>query len=214
MPFIRPREHRCADATGGERCLDLPHEAPGLFRISIASAVETDLGHQQRLFAGKILQAREIRFELIARFEIDVEAVKIKERQLQVFGGREVDIRHQRGRILALGDAIKSMEEALDAAPAVPSNHACWDLIADRVAEDRRMSRVGPHVGRESCRDRVVAAFVFEERDVLLPRQADDDAQTVRRGNVEQPALGRRVHAHRVEAMRGHVGEIALDSHA
>src|SRR5204862_6947439 len=125
------------DATGGESRAHLPVETLGLPVEPVAPAVESDFGHQQRLFAGEVLQPIEIALEPLARLQINVEAEKIEERQAQVLRRRKIDVGNERARILLLHDAIKSLDKALDAAPAVPANDRRRYLVAHGVAKQR-----------------------------------------------------------------------------
>jgi hypothetical protein len=52
-------------------------------------------------------------------------------------------------------------------------------------------------------------AAVVEERDVLLPGEADHHPQPVRGRQVEEPPLGDGVEPHRVDAVLGHAREVA-----
>ena len=58
------------------------------------------------------------------------------------------------------------------------------------------------------------AAFVIEEGDVLLPGQADHDAQAILPRNVEQPARRRCIGANGVQPVGGDQGKVALHARA
>ena len=99
MPLVRPGEDERARAARRVRCAQLPLEQPRLDVDSVAAAVEADLGDQQRPLAGDVVEARQVRLERSVGLEVDVEADKVEEGQLQVLGGRVVDVGDERSRV-------------------------------------------------------------------------------------------------------------------
>src|SRR5439155_498263 len=83
---------------------------------------------------------RQVRLVGRAGLEVDVEAQEVEKRELQVLGRRVVDVRDEPARVLALGGAVETRDIALDAPPAEPPDDRARDLVADRIAQDRRMS--------------------------------------------------------------------------
>ena len=73
------------------------------------------------------------------------------------------------------------------------------------------MTRAGPHIGAHAIPDFAAAPPAIEKRHVLLPGQADHDAQSPFPCTVEQPAWRDRVGANGVETVTGDQREVALD---
>ena len=71
-PLVRPRKNEQAGTAVGERRAYLPFQGNRLSRLAVAQAVQTHLGHDERAFAGEILESGEISLQFILRFEINV----------------------------------------------------------------------------------------------------------------------------------------------
>ena len=111
-PFIGPRINKDARAARNEGSANLPVQHLRLGGFAITETVQAHLCHDQRPVAGKIVQAGEIGIEAFVRFEIDVEAGKIQERKLQIFGGRIIDVGHEAVGVLGFRSIVKAFEEA------------------------------------------------------------------------------------------------------
>ena len=211
VPLVGPGEDESPGAAGSEGRAHLPVQAVRLFLVAVAAAVQADLGHQQRLLAGQVLQPVEVGLQRLAAFQIDVEADDVDERQLQVLGRREVDVGDQRTRVLGLDRAHQPRQEGLDLLPAVPAHDGRRDLVAHGVTQHGGVPGAGAHTGAHALLDVVGAATVVEECDVLFPRQAHHHAQTVARGGVEQPGRRHGIAAHRVDAVLLHGREVGFE---
>lgn len=97
------------------------------------------------------------------------------------------------------------------AAAADPAYGRRRDLVADRVAEDGGMSRARAHALAYPRLDRGGKRPALEKVDVLLPGDADHDAQPVPGCGVQQGGRRDGVGADGVDAVRGHRREVALD---
>src|SRR5207244_5533302 len=86
------------------------------------------------------------------------------------------------------------------------------DLVAQRVAQQRRMPGTAAYLVANHRLDVGCAAAVDDVPDVLFGAESDHDAQAVTRRDVEERAGRHRVgNAHGVDAVRGHVGKVSLD---
>ena len=79
MPFVGPREHKRAGASGRKSRPNLPIQRAGLDVFRIPKAVESDLRHQKRALPRDVLQTGEVGFQLRLRFEVNVETNQIDE---------------------------------------------------------------------------------------------------------------------------------------
>ena len=154
------------------------------------------------------MQPGDIGLETILLLQVDVEAGKVQEIEIEVLGGGIVDVGDQRLRVLGLSHIVETLDEALDFFPAVPAHDRGRDLVADGVGEDPGMAGTGPHplpLDDGGCQLPVV-----EEGDMLLPGQADHDPQAVLLSDIEEPARRYGVGAHRVDIVGCNLGEIAI----
>src|SRR5581483_11608332 len=71
-PLVRPREDERAGATARKRRPHLPVERRRLRIEPVPTAVEAELGEDERPITGDRLQPREVGGEALRRFEIDV----------------------------------------------------------------------------------------------------------------------------------------------
>jgi hypothetical protein len=58
-------------------------------------AVGSRFGEQQRLRAGDVLQPREIGTQVGFMMQVDVEGADVEALEIEILGGREVDVREQ-----------------------------------------------------------------------------------------------------------------------
>src|SRR5262249_34219807 len=86
VPLVCPGEDEGSDTPSRERAPDLPGQCACLFMQAMPTAVESDLGQQQRSLAGKVLKACQVRVEQLRRLEVDIERDEVQERQVEVFG--------------------------------------------------------------------------------------------------------------------------------
>ncbi len=73
------------------------------------------------------------------------------------------------------------------------------------------MACAGLNARSNTALDRAPRLPIIQERDVLLPREADDDPETMVYSAIEEPDGRRRVGAHRVDARVGHGSEVGRD---
>ena len=71
----------------------------GLVLLALPDRVDAELGEDERLVLGDVLQPAEIAAEGLLAVQVDVERDEVEElRQVEVLGGREVGVAHQRAR--------------------------------------------------------------------------------------------------------------------
>jgi hypothetical protein len=90
------------------------------------------------------VESLEIGFERRLRFEEDVEADKIAGRP-EIFRRGIIHVADECPWIFRLHRAVKTRQEALDALWSVPSDDWRWNLVSDRVGQDRRMTGALAH---------------------------------------------------------------------
>ena len=201
-PRTRPRR-RCGPASRA-RCAWAPSE----LRSESRPASVTSSGP----VAGDVLEAGEIGLELGARLEEDVEADEVDEGQLEVLGAGVVDVGDERLGVLLLGRVVEPAQEPLDPPPAVPAHDRGGDLVADRVAEDRGMARRSERIdSRTFCTMALARPRSLRKAMCCSHGMPDHHPEAVLVGEVEQPARGNCVSAHRVDSVRGHLGEVLGD---
>ena len=178
--------------------------APACAASPLPAAVEPDLAHDQRAFAREVLQPREVRGEPFAGLQVDVERQEVDEPEIEILGRRVVHVGDQRPGILGAHRAHDAAQERLDLPAAEPAHDRRRDLVAHGVGEHGRMSRAGAHAlaGPPLAAFRIVG---------VVGTQADQEAESVIRGALQQPAWRRRVDANGVDAALRHHREIALD---
>ncbi len=103
VPLVGPGEGERAGHAAGEDAAELRLQAAGLAGLAVAQAVEADLAHEQRAVTGDVVQPGQIGGQPLARFEVDVEADDVEERQLQVLRRRIVHVGDERAGIDLLG---------------------------------------------------------------------------------------------------------------
>jgi hypothetical protein len=211
VPLVGPRINERTRCARRERGAHLPGEGLGLAQLAVAHAVEPDLGQHQRSIAGEVLEPGEVGLQPVAILEVDVEAVEVEERQLQVLGGGIVDVRDQRAGILLADERAQSLDVALDAAGADPAHDRRRDLVRDREREQRRVAEARPRGGDERVLVLTAPATFADVADGALATEADEQPEPVLERKVQQPARRRRVRAHGIEAVARHEREIAVD---
>ena len=213
VPLVGPGKHERPGAAAGKRGAHLPVQRARLYRFPVAQAVEPDLAHDQRALAGEVVQASEVGLEILPPLQVDVEAHEVQERELEILGGGVIHVGDEPAGIFGLDRAIRPLQVAFDAAPAEPARDRSRNLVAEGVAQQRRVP--GALAGHRADQDLDLAHAplpIDQEAHVLLGGESHHDPKPVPLGNVEQEPRGRRVgNAHGVEAARRHPGEIALD---
>ena len=140
---------------------------------------------RQRPIVGEVLESPEVGLEAVAPLEVDVEGDEVARRHSQVLGRGEVDVRDEPLRVLLLRRGAEPREEALDAPSPVPPGDGGGDLVPDRVGEHGLVSRAPADRAPHAPLDVPRAPAIIEERDVLLPRQPDEDTDAMRSCRVE-----------------------------
>ena len=156
-PLVCPGINKGARAARKERSANLPIQRLRLSGFAITKSVQAHLRHDQRPVTGKVVQAGEIGIEAFMRFEIDVEAGKIQERKLKIFGGWIIDVGHKAVRVLRFRSEIEPFQETFQFAPAMPPNDGSRDFVANAVAKKRRMAGTGADFGAHHRFDRTGA---------------------------------------------------------
>ena len=178
----------------------------------MTTTVQTDFGHQHRSLVRQILDPRQVGLERLARLEVDIEADEIQKRQLQVFGGWEIDVADQGSGVLLLHYAVQALDEFFDTPAPIPAHNGGGNFIANRVAEQRSMAAAGARRGADPVFDGTTSSPLIEESDVLFPRDSDHHIQPIFEGKVQQPARRHRVGTQRIDAVGGHLPEILRHS--
>ena len=209
VPLRRPAEDEAPGAAGLEGLAHLPVEHFRLAQLAVAQAVDADLGQDERALAHQVLQARQVRRKIRPRLEVDVERREVEERELEVLRAWIAHVRDEPFRVLRLHLRAKIRQEALDATPAVPAHQRRRDLVADRVAEQRRVTRERARALAHLRLDAARRTAALQERHVLRPVEPRHDAQTPLLREIQQPERRPRVDAHGVDAARGHRFEVA-----
>ena len=122
------------------------------------------------------------------RFQVDVEAHEIEERQIEILGRGIVHVGDESLRVFVPHNSGEALEVALHAVAAEPASQRRGDFVAERVAQQRGMAGAGAHFGADQCLDVGRAAPIDQIPDVLLSREADHDVEAVALGDVEQRA--------------------------
>ena len=213
-PFVGPGIDEDPGPPVGKHRPNLPVEHVRLGDLAVPVTVQSHLGHDQWAVPGDVVQAAEVGIQAFLRFQINVEAGEIEERKLQILGGWVIDVGDQAFGVLGFCRPVETFEKTFQFAPAMPANDGGRDLVANGVTEDRRMASAGAHFGTNHLFNRAGALAVIEKSNRALDRQPGHDPQSVTLRGIQQPARRRRVGANRVDAVGGHVGEVALDPFA
>ncbi len=211
IPLVRPGEHEHSGTAGCERGADLPVERARLHLVAVAQAVEPELAHHQRAVAGEVLEPGDVAVESFLRFEVDVEAQQVQERQPQVFGGGVVYVGHQAVRVFVFHDAVHPLEIAFHLPAAQPAGHRSRDLVAERVAQQGRMTGARAHLGTNRRLEVPPAPTFDQSPDQLLGREPDHHVEAVTTGGIEQRARCNGVRdADGIDPAGGHLREVSL----
>ena len=116
-PFVGPGERDCAAGALGEGRSKLHRGQLGLPVEALADAVGARFGQQQRQVAGDVLQPRQVAAQLGFVVQVDVERADVEERQVEVFGRREVDVGEQGLRRDRLRLVVELAQELARRAP-------------------------------------------------------------------------------------------------
>jgi hypothetical protein len=210
-PLVRPGEDEGAGAAGRVSRSELPPEHPGLNVLTVPAAVETELRDQKRAVPGDVMETGEVGLQRLVRFEVDVEADDVEERQLEVLGRRVVHVRDDRLAVDLFHRRTESLDVALDLPTPVPTDDRGRNLVADGVAEQRRMAGAVGGFPLHLVEDALRCLPVVEEGDVVFPRESDHHLQAVLVRNIEQPAGRSRVETDRIRAGGCYRREVARD---
>ena len=211
VPLVGPGVDERAGAPRRERAAHLPVQRPRLHVLAVPPAVEPDLAHHEGALTRKGLQPREVGAQALLRLEVDVVADEVEEVEPQILGGGIVHVRDQGVGRLALGGVVQPFEVALHRAATEPACNGGRDLVADRVAEDGRMTGRRAHAGADQLFYVGSILLVGEEPDVALHRQADEDSQIVALGGVEQPGRRHAIGPEAVDPVLRHERTVPLD---
>ena len=169
VPLVRPREDEGAGAARGESRRQLPGERIGLRLVAVSQAVEPQLGDDERAIAREGLQPCQVGLELLFRFEEDVEADEIEERELEVFGRGIVDVRDEGVGIFLRRHAVELFQELLDSPAPVPAHDRSRDLVADRIGEHGRVAGAFTNAAAHAIGDGSHAVRFAQKGDMLFP---------------------------------------------
>ncbi len=211
-PFVRPRVGDGAARAFGECRADVHRGDLGLPVFALANRIGAGFRQQQRLVAGDVLQPREIRAQLGFAMQIDVERAHVEDRQVEKLCGRKVHVGEQRLGRCGLCVFVEVAKKSFDTDVAVPAHHTRRNFVAERHHQQRGMAAERSRVCGDLAPNRLRQRAIVEECDVLRPRQARDDAESVARGFVEQVDRRRCVGADRVDAEVRHHAEILGDA--
>src|SRR6516164_6702879 len=204
MPLVGPSENECTDTPCLKRTRDLETKRFPLSYFTIATAVETDLCHQQWLVSGHILQAGQVGIQTLPRLQIDVEGNKIEKWKLEILCSWKIYVRNKRITILILHSPPRLTEEIFNSTTAIPANDCSRNLVTDSVAEDRWMTGASAN-GVACVLNNSFASFpAVEKRNVLFPRQPNHYAKSVRRRNFKQPRRRWSVDPNCIQSHLGH----------
>ena len=210
-PLVGPGECDRAAGTLLECRADMHGCDRRLSFFALTKAVGARLGEEQRLVAGDVLKAREIRAQLVRAVQIHVEGADVEKRQVEELGRGEVDVGEEAVGRRRLRLFVEHTQKPLDACPSVPPHDAGRNLVAKRESEDGRMIAKFRNL-RDQCPPNLTPErAVVEEGDVLRPREADHDAKTVLGRLVEQFAARRGIRADGIDAERCHQTEVFGD---
>ena len=210
-PLVGPGKRDRAARAFGKRRADVARGDARLALEAFAHAVGAGLGEQQRALAGDVLQPREIRAQLGLAVQVDVERADVVRVDVEILGGRKVDVGEQALRRFRLHLVVELAQETFDAPLSVPADHGRRNLVAEREEERRRVRRERAHRRRRVAANPPDQGAIVEEGDVLRPGHAGHHLQAVPGRFVEQRFAGHGVRAHRVDAGFRHHREVARD---
>ncbi len=91
-PEIGPGEEGGARHPGLQAFLEVPREGFGLFLLTVAHRIESELGDKNRTVAGEVLEPGQVALQRLAVFEEDVEGREVGIAGLEVLGARVVGV--------------------------------------------------------------------------------------------------------------------------
>ena len=154
VPLVGPREDEDPGGPAGEgaaTCQSSARACASWLWRRLSRPVSVTISGRS---PADVLEPGEVGLELRPGLEEDVEADDVHERQLEVLRAGVVDVGDERPRVLVLAVAVELLQEALDPVPAVPADDRGGNLVADRVAEDRRVAGAGPDALTDPLADR------------------------------------------------------------
>src|SRR5215475_12863772 len=93
---------------------------------------------------------RQIGSQLAFGFEVDVERDDVEKRQLQILGGRIIDVSDDCVGIFFLYDSVEPMQVTRDATAAEPARLRCHDLVAQGKTKQCRMAGTQADLGSKA----------------------------------------------------------------
>ena len=131
----------------------------------------------------RVCKRRQVGLELLFRFEEDVEADEIEERELKVFGRGVVDVRDEGvGGSSSVATAVEGFFQGLLDSPApVPAHDRSSDIVADRIGEHGRVAGAFTNTAAHTIGDgsHAVRCALGQKGDVLFPGDADEDEEAL-----------------------------------
>src|SRR5207249_8030862 len=128
------------------------------------------------------------------------------------FGGRIVHIREGQIWRRRFRIGVELVQEPLDPLMAAPSNYVRRNLATDRRQHDSRVTGERPYLADDVTANRPRQLRIIQKRDMIGPRNSDDQFQTGPRGLVQQIRAWYRVGPHRVYAELPHQLKIVRDA--
>ena len=189
----------------------MPIQHPRLHLLVVSQTVQTQFAHQQGTIHSQVMKPGQIGIELGLRFEIDIEAKQVQERQLEVLGGRIIGIGHQALGVLLLGRPVKTLDKTLHLAMPVPADQRGRDFIGHAVAEHRGMAGTAGDFLADHGFHRLCAFSIIQKRRGAFARQTHHHPQPITSRRIQQPARRNRIGSHRVHTVGRHLDKIALD---
>src|SRR5207249_566682 len=211
IPVFGPREDKGARAPTSERAFDLAPEEVGLFLAAIPETVEADFAQDHRTVPGDRMQPRDVGLERVPFFEIDVERDQIQEFQPQVLGGREIDVGDEAARILVLDDLVESAEVPFDSRGTEPPHELWRDLVAQGVAQQRRVPGDGPDLLPNELLEVGSTLAIDQIADIPLSGEPDHHTESIAFGDIEQWPGRHRENTNGVDSGCGHLSEVLPD---
>src|SRR5512135_2788059 len=95
---------------------------------------------------------------------------------------------------------------------AIRAHNGGRDFVADRIAENRRVTGTSIHPVTHPLLYRSDTFLAIEEGDMLFPWQAHHDTQTVPLRSIQEPARWHGVRADHVQTVCSHLSKVLLDN--
>src|SRR5260370_26499812 len=179
MPLIRPGKHKRSCSATRKRGSELPIQRGCLLVPSVAQTVQSDLGHNQRFLARKILKPCQVAVELLLRFEVYVETGKVEKIEFQVLRGGKIHVGDQSFAIFRFCSLIEPAEEPLNSLATVPAHYGGRDFVANRNPEQRGVARQRAHTLAYAPLDAPRSVAIVQKDYMLLPREPAQNQQSV-----------------------------------